>query len=885
MTLQEGSSTYRNKVVKKAQVYFNRYDTEHKYPLLFVIFFQGDGSSNRYYKRSRFQSEITSRDKKLIAQLQPYYTEQKILIDLINENDNIPEPLTYNIGKTADNSKGNLYNNNKIKVVEDKSIENKLGQNGFKKYKHTPEAHHTRKKSCVMYNDNTLLDCNGEKGDTIDEIQGKVLKNVIVFFSNKNPKQPLLAGFEIQESEWVDYYYKKCQNRFHWQKLDREATRELLGNHTNDSDIHKNLIQNEDKLVEILKNVEFSVFNAVVILADKTVSYSKGEASRALNNVEPKITSISLIPEAQPNIIDVNKHSCKRFEEKNYYCYLHTISPVGTLETAELRLLIPNSITSDKFSEIKFYKDEKTAEEDREYLFYNKSVPNTSYLYFYLYGSDPRPLLLCHGTKTYRPKDKTSYSTQWVIVSGLQISVCQGSSNESSLLDELTKVVGALNQVNLFEHPDVHTSKEYIAHQYDGKDVKIQVEYQEIKSYSSPASNSCFRKFEHTPKGIDSHGSVNGFRLGDVSYIKSGERNNSISYTKDSTYKHHPLLKVSAYFYEKDVEYKDPLLVELQFKMHPSGTTNEYYKLSSTEKNNLSWYSDDQASEKVASGGKELAIYLEKLRYEFKKVAKIQIEYNQGTKYELKGGKSFESLLQYKQIAGKELQVSEFLECENLKDANYHCFIHKLTDSNLNQIHSEIGALKITIPNQLPYQNNNLSDADQEICLYEIKQGNEWKLKAKIKENINKDEDNLYDTISSMVTEYTPIYYSFCMGDLFVYFKKDDTRPLLVCLNGMAYRPLKLPKLNEQNYNYNNADYTNWIRSPEITSCACQEEDNVISVLKEVESIYDGDNTVAIATSTTVTLGLTGGGTGLAIYKYPDFFLSLLRKVFSKGAA
>ncbi|UKK01924.2 hypothetical protein MACK_001277 [Theileria orientalis] len=47
----------------------------------------------------------------------------------------------------------------------------------------------------------------------------------------------------------------------------------------------------------------------------------------------------------------------------------------------------------------------------------------------------------------------------------------------------------------------------------------------------------------------------------------------------------------------------------------------------------------------------------------------------------------------------------------------------------------------------------------------------------------------------------------------------------------------------------------------------------------------DGDNTVTIATSTTVTLGLAGGGTGLVIYKYSDFFLSLLTKVLSKGAA
>ncbi|BAM42379.1 conserved hypothetical protein [Theileria orientalis strain Shintoku] len=365
--------------------------------------------------------------------------------------------------------------------------------------------------------------------------------------------------------------------------------------------------------------------------------------------------------------------------------------------SAGLRLLIPardngrgnggvgtNGQNNTKYRELKLYpSDKQTDPAHLQYLYYTKGAGSEgsaacttacttsttghtcsktqnaqicSRLYVVFYKSvggtstggntgDPRPLLLGYGGCWYRPKDKNGYFDTWVQIQGVEkTGACECSDGgagancqkHEKLLCELTKVVGFLNTVDLFQHPNsggeagqtqcqpgqqgagtptqcqaAPTSGQttcqsetsgtaktctYEVHKFDGKPIRVQVTCQDVPTTQPPtASSGCYKKLTHKPAGLgngsgDASSASNGatgFRLGDVVYrgngCTGGKPQGTIKYYGNGdpnalaaqNNKWSPLLQVTVYYYKHDTGHCDPLLVELEFaKVAANGLQN-----------------------------------------------------------------------------------------------------------------------------------------------------------------------------------------------------------------------------------------------------------------------------------------------------------------------
>ncbi|UVC54761.1 hypothetical protein MACJ_003732 [Theileria orientalis] len=339
---------YANMVYSRSEVYYNKYD-ETNTPLLIVLHFTG---GTKYYKMSNFTTDKAQ--GKNISSMGDYTDDKTVLTPLLEENDGLGSLITYRIDQKIDSTAQNNYNGGKISLAEESVQE--LKQKGFSKYTHRPTANNNSKKACVIYNGDVLLS-QDESGAmvVITGLQNIVYTSVTVYYSI-NLDMPLLISFLKQDSK-IDYYYINKQGALtFWNHLDKHNYQNLLSEKIeNENIIHSKLTEsNSDKLIKLLKKIEASLINAVIVLLSKQTTYNKEEMERRLKSAVRKPKNVQELSESQPDSIVVKRQDNSKLKSQNFECFIHKIIPKGPFKT-DLRIMVPSY---DEYSNVLFINPE-----------------------------------------------------------------------------------------------------------------------------------------------------------------------------------------------------------------------------------------------------------------------------------------------------------------------------------------------------------------------------------------------------------------------------------------------------------------------------------------------------------------------------------------------
>ncbi|UVC54747.1 hypothetical protein MACJ_003718 [Theileria orientalis] len=321
----------------KALVYFNRYYTNEK-PLIISLHF-GNSGETRYYEPSVIHDSPDADSSKPLIELNKYTNHSDFVKALLEKNDTLFTTVTYQIDK-----KDNSYNDKRVTVADETSTVKKLNDNKFAKYVHSPTSGNTEKKSFILHQSNILKTWNtsDQTYEPLDKVQNIVYKSVTVYFST-GLDTPLLVGL-LKTDDAIDYYYivKEGALTF-WNQLDVSNYQKLLSETiTTDVKIHDKLIASDcDKLLEILKKIEASLINAVIVLLSKQTTYNKEEMERGLRRSYPKPIDVTELTESQPDSITVTRQDYSNLKSLNFECYIQKINPIGPFKT-DLRIMVPS---------------------------------------------------------------------------------------------------------------------------------------------------------------------------------------------------------------------------------------------------------------------------------------------------------------------------------------------------------------------------------------------------------------------------------------------------------------------------------------------------------------------------------------------------------------
>ncbi|UKK01896.2 hypothetical protein MACK_001249 [Theileria orientalis] len=329
----------------------------------------------------------------------------------------------------------------------------------------------------------------------------------------------------------------------------------------------------------------------------------------------------------------------------------------------------------------------------------------------------------------------------------------ESSSLDSKILGKLNDSVSFLNTVNLYEH-NGEGNHTYKVHAYNDQDVKINVKSENVLSSTIGSSFSCYKKLTHTPSGINGKNNK-GYRLGNIEY-----RNNGLTFRLDYTkgvHKWDPLIRVSVYYYNHDIKYEDPLLVELEFEnstKQPSRTSIEYYKLTCNDSRIITWKQDQQAYNAVKLNGKYLINHLDAIRNCLKKVLKVELD--KRDHYMLMLSQSVGKPGEFQKANGYQIAVERFESCLKIHNVEYMTFVHKISDIQ-NFDYNLIGGIDFTL----------------------------------LGANGKPVEISLNDSEGSKTIR--TLNYDKCMGDVYVYFSKQsdthDSVPLFIHFHDQWYTP------------------------------------------------------------------------------------------------
>ncbi|UVC54579.1 hypothetical protein MACJ_004131 [Theileria orientalis] len=321
----------------KALVYFNRYDTNEK-PLIMSLHF-GNSGETRYYEPSEVHDSTDADSSKPLVELNKYTNHSDFVKALLEKNDTLFTTVTYQIDK-----KDNSYNDKRVKVADETSTVKNFSDNKFAKYVHSPTSGNTEKKSFILHQSNILKTWNtsDQTYEPLGKVQNIVYKSVTVYFST-GLDIPLLVSLSTKDGV-IDYYYivKKGSMTF-WNQLDVSNYQKLLSETiTTDVKIHDKLIASDcDKLLEILKKIEASLINAVIVLLSKQTTYNKEEMERGLRRSYPKPIDVTELTESQPDSITVTRQDYSNLKSLNFECYIQKINPIGPFKT-DLRIMVPS---------------------------------------------------------------------------------------------------------------------------------------------------------------------------------------------------------------------------------------------------------------------------------------------------------------------------------------------------------------------------------------------------------------------------------------------------------------------------------------------------------------------------------------------------------------
>ncbi|UVC54392.1 hypothetical protein MACJ_003934 [Theileria orientalis] len=451
---------YANMVYSRSEVYYNKYD-ETNTPLLIVLHFTG---GTKYYKMSSFATDKAQ--GKNISSMDNYTDDKTVLKPLLDGNDSLSSLITYRIDQKIDSTAQNNYNGGKISLAEE--LVQELQHKGFSKYTHRPTANNNSKKACVIYNGDVLLS-QDESGAmvVITVIQNIVYNSLSVYHSNR-AVLPLLVQFTKQNNIVEYYYHKKKNGELYWQLLDQNEYNSLLGQSIANNQINSKLTSDKNVLLSLLQKIEFLAINTIVLLTEKHDAYENNTVYEAIKKTNPALIPNPQLSNLPTNPIAVTKKESNELEKFGFNMYQHEIRfgqegrSLKANDKTELRVLIPTGGTATpSYTEISFYKTsaDTTSPQNRDYLFCaqfetedSDSAVGTKY-YTYTYGDDPRPMLICHENKAYRPLNKDTELTKWVKVDSIKCCTIDETNPNQQLLDALFSELKCSNIVNWSKYP------------------------------------------------------------------------------------------------------------------------------------------------------------------------------------------------------------------------------------------------------------------------------------------------------------------------------------------------------------------------------------------------------------------------------------------------
>ncbi|BAM38540.1 conserved hypothetical protein [Theileria orientalis strain Shintoku] len=407
---------YKNHTVLYEELYYNRYDWYFNNPIMLVLHYEGQDKQEqkRYYKFVDFeQDKAKPRD---IFELPMYPSESEFLSMLINDNDIILSSVTYQIDK-----KDNSYNSERVTVT----VNPDFPCAGFIRYVHRPKEGYTGGKSYILNKQDILLwwDDYKLRSGPINDFQDKHLASVNVYYSPKF-EEPLLVGFEKKNGNisW-EYYFHERVSGLHWQVVDHGASVRLLNLRFDKRDVHnKFAANNNQRLIQSLKKIEYLILKAISLFIDRTADYNKSAALNWLLHTSPQVLHYPQNISSQPENITVTEPDWKPLKDLGYKVFEHRINTnrLGhrTDDKVELRVLLPCPTTGGKHTEVMLRKPEAEITEEALTLDLSRQNVNAAYR---------------GGKYSVRPS-KNTFSNNSNFVSFTH----QGSSNEKMFEGDFT---------------------------------------------------------------------------------------------------------------------------------------------------------------------------------------------------------------------------------------------------------------------------------------------------------------------------------------------------------------------------------------------------------------------------------------------------------------
>ncbi|UKK01831.2 hypothetical protein MACK_001184 [Theileria orientalis] len=564
----KATGVYEGYSLTHQHVYFNKYNDG--VPLVLVLFFSSRNNVvNKFYRLSNVKNDLGK--GRNIEELDDLTTEENLLNALIEENDKIDTILTYDIGLTEGNSEDkSSYNGNKIKLTKlESNLENEddiknvlkaVEGNVYRIYRHTSKPLRKANKFCYIYKKQVLMN---ENKQPIKDLMSKNY-NLTVYFGVVN--KPLLVEFYQQNNDKANklYYYlnESSDGTEYWDVI---KTGSVLDVEFTDDTIYEQLTSNNyDKLLKLLEKLKNKFTKTIFFMLDaQEYPYQKIEIGMVFDDhIKYNMINDNMITVEEKNDDSVKCITSKRFKVFEHD-FRQIVSSMYKNELAELKFIIPNG--KDKHTLVNLYKDVDAKEMDS--LMCTKGK-NNSKLYTYFYGHDPRILLICYNGLVYRPKDLYEYEFKWVKEKDVNSCFCNEDNN--GLLNTLTNIISFLTVVNLNEKPDPGSkNKTYDVHKFGDQKIQITVNVGE--------SVGCYKVYVHEPN-------KEGYRLGNIEYRDHMDQlKGKISYEqKWNAYGY--LGRVIVYYYNRDEEYRYPLLVVLEFKNNHKSIFKQYQLTSSDYK-------------------------------------------------------------------------------------------------------------------------------------------------------------------------------------------------------------------------------------------------------------------------------------------------------------
>ncbi|BAM39110.1 hypothetical protein TOT_010000572 [Theileria orientalis strain Shintoku] len=824
-----GNRRYYFRSLESASVYFNRYDSKNANPLILVLLFKGSNLPQRKYLAL---SKFLNRSGYSIDSLDNYEDEADILPILIKENKETNKQITFKIEPPLGKSNVIKHQENIGTIFERVTFMANTSPQKISKSNGIYELYC----STLLENDKSSID-----KQTVSQYNSQTFNAVCVYY-HKTEKIALLI-------EFVANYVLKLLRR----KKSNGDSKWVEDN------LNIPYLCNDD-LTKYLKIILFCLKNKIIIRLDKQGEYTENQVVDTVNNNDQS-------PEKNKKIIPTKSCTTHPKKYNGYVCYNHNLKDYydKNLENIVGKLESSSTFNFDIYLEIVFMIFNKKisicSSSHKEYLFYKPGPGppgDNVYVYFYEKSEqddrpDTVPLMLEFDKNFYGPYKKEDYFKEWSKIdnSKHQLDISNPNDHIKSELDKFNK---SLNQICLKKTDDYGiTGLNGVTKNGESNfdPVRVRVLKNKIpafREFDPIRSDNIHCEYSVYSKNI--HSTVNTFQLGAIDY--NGKNVNVKENGKQTT---SGTLQVTSgqnqltvYYLTKDQNYEYPLLIGIGKKY----IIDDFYKLISKNSDYV-WEKIKDEEKFPLKGGTvnpEIIKLLDKINYSLKQAAVIEID--KRSSYVLKATSITSSSESFLPINDHNVIVAQKHACEPLWEAGYRRLFHNISEIK-NFDYCLIGSIKFYTHVVLSKEDSPVKKINKGIKLYKIRNSDN-----KIREKILTATS--FVEIESYLNEYTPIYYSSCRPEVFVYFYRDDPRPGLLCFGNTTYKPIKLPQLIESEFPYTTEDYTNWVGIRRTKKCVCENEMELKFLTEVLDGLYFSSQFEKFISEYWVTLSAGAGG-------------------------